>query len=82
MRIYPALAFATFGLLSCTTVAIADQIGYDVTTGQKRALKKTDKTLVGTKQSIDAGQVIQRNSLGIKILPTPKSALARLQKSR
>ncbi len=75
MRIYPALAFATFGLLSCATVAIADQIGFDVTTGQKRALNKTDKTLVGTKQSIDAGQVIQRNSLGITILP-PGAELA------
>ena len=47
--------------------------GYDSLTGKRRVVEKTDKTLVGTKQSIDAGEVIQRNSLGITILgPTGK----------
>ena len=65
---YRVLGFTILGLLTCYPAAIGEQIGYDSVTGQKRVVKKTDKTLVGTKQSIDAGEVVQRNVLGITIL--------------
>ena len=64
---YGFLWFTILGLLICPA-AIGEQIGYDSVTGQKRVVRKNDKTLVGTKQSIDAGEVVQRNALGITIL--------------
>lgn len=65
---YGFLWFTILGLLICHPAAIGEQIGYDSVTGQKRVVRKNDKTLVGTKQSIDAGEVVQRNALGITIL--------------
>ena len=71
--IFRFLGLTILSLLTCHPAAIGEQIGYDSVTGQKRVIKKTDKTLVGTKQSIDEGEVVQRNSLTITILaPTAK----------
>lgn len=67
------LGLAVLGLLTCNHTVLGDEIGYDSVTGKTRIVKKTDKTLVGTKQSLDAGDVVQRNTLGITILaPTTK----------
>lgn len=71
--IYRVLGFAVMGLMTCHQAAIGDEIGFDSVTGKTRAVKKTDKTLVGTKQSLDTGEVVQRNTLRITILaPTTK----------
>jgi flagella basal body P-ring formation protein FlgA len=67
--IFRFLGLTILSLVVCHPAAIGEQIGYDSVTGQKRVVKKTDKTLVGTKQFIDEGQVVQRNALRYTILP-------------